>query len=59
MKPPLGWYSPCFGAKLPIVTLVGTAVIAGGERLITDIQIELSPSRARRAPAGCWSRRAR
>ena len=40
-EPPLGWYSPCFGAKLPIVTLVGTGVIAGGERLITDIRIEL------------------
>jgi hypothetical protein len=39
--PPLGWYSPCFGAKLPIVTLVGQGVIAGGARLTTDIGIEL------------------
>jgi hypothetical protein len=38
---PLGWYSPCFGAKLPIVTLVGKGVIAGGACLTTDIGIEL------------------
>ena len=43
--PPLGWYSPCFGAKLPIVTLVGKGVIAGGARLTTDIRIELEASR--------------
>jgi hypothetical protein len=41
--PPLGWYSPCFGAKLPIVTLVGQGVITGGARLTTDIGIELKP----------------
>jgi hypothetical protein len=44
-EPPLGWYSPCFGARLPIVTLVGKGVIAGGERLITDLAIELRDSR--------------
>jgi hypothetical protein len=43
--PPLGWYSPCLGAKLPIVTLVGKGVIGGGERLTTDIGIELGASR--------------
>jgi hypothetical protein len=40
-EPPLGWYSPQFGAKLPIATLVGDGVVAGGDRLITDIRIEL------------------
>ena len=40
-EPPLGWYSPCFGAKLPIVALVGEGLIGGGERLITDLRIEL------------------
>jgi hypothetical protein len=45
-EPPLGWYSPCFGAKLPIVTLVGKGVIAGGERLITDFRSELTGRRA-------------
>jgi hypothetical protein len=38
--PPLGWFSPCFGAKVPITTLVGKGVIGGGERLVTDIGIE-------------------
>jgi len=40
-EPPLGWYSPCFGARLPIVALLGKGVIAGGDRLITDLLIEL------------------
>ena len=44
-EPPLGWYSPCFGAKLPIVALVGIGVIAGGGRLITEIGIELQDRR--------------
>jgi hypothetical protein len=44
-EPPLGWYSPCFGAKLPIVTLVGKGVIAGDQRLITDFRIELTGRR--------------
>jgi Heparinase II/III-like protein/Heparinase II/III N-terminus len=44
--PALGWYSPCFGAKLPIVTLVGKGEIAGGERLTTDMAIELQAKRA-------------
>jgi len=45
IEPPLGWYSPCFGAKLPIVALVGQGTIGGGERLITDLRIELSERR--------------
>lgn len=50
-EPPLGWYSPCFGAKLPIVTLLGEGVIAGGERLVTDLRIELTPPRSGDADA--------
>ena len=38
--PPLGWYSPCFGARLPIVTLLGRGVVTGGERLLTEMEIE-------------------
>ena len=38
---PLGWYSPCFGAKLPIVALIGKGAVAGGDRLITEIKLEL------------------
>jgi hypothetical protein len=45
-EPPLGWYSPCFGAKLPIVALVGQGMIAGGERLITDVRILLNERRS-------------
>ena len=56
-EPPLGWYSPCFGAKLPIVTLVGKGVIAGGERLITDIA-DRARSQPPRYGAGEFSRAA-
>jgi hypothetical protein len=51
-EPRLGWYSPCFGAKVPIVTLVGEGAIAGGERLITDFRVELIGRRARGAEQG-------
>lgn len=49
IEPPLGWYSPCFGAKLPIVALIGTGVVGGGDRLITEIRIELEDSAKARA----------
>jgi Heparinase II/III-like protein/Heparinase II/III N-terminus len=48
-EPPLGWYSPCFGAKLPIMALVGKGVIAGGGRLITDLRIEFAGTRTESA----------
>ena len=51
-EPPLGWYSPCFGARLPTLTLVGRGVVAGGRRLVTDLRIELSAGRAGRAEPG-------
>jgi hypothetical protein len=44
-QPPLGWYAPCFGAKLPIVTLVGAGTIAAGDRMVTDIRINFSARR--------------
>jgi hypothetical protein len=44
-EPPLGWYSPGFGARVPIVTLIGRGLIAGGARLITDLRIELEAAR--------------
>jgi hypothetical protein len=50
-EPPLGWYSPCFGAMLPTVTLVGQGSIAGGARLITELRIELTPMRSGDADA--------
>ena len=50
-EPPLGWYSPCFGAKLPITTLVGKGQTGGGDSLITDIKIDLKDRSVSRAPA--------
>jgi hypothetical protein len=38
-EPPLGWYSPCFGAKIPTTTLIGRGHIVGGTRLTTDLRI--------------------
>lgn len=40
-EPPLGWYSPCFGTKQPITTLIGEGSIMGGKRLHTVIDIEI------------------
>jgi len=40
-EPPLGWYSPCFGSRIPITTLMGTGPVEGGQRLITDLRIDL------------------
>lgn len=39
--PVLGWYSPAFGAKIPVTTLVGSGTITGGTRLITELRIDL------------------
>ena len=38
-NPPLGWYSPCFGARIPITTLIGSGRIADGVRLTTEFRI--------------------
>jgi hypothetical protein len=35
--PPLGWYSPAFGRKVPAVTLVGKGVVAAGDELRCDV----------------------
>ncbi len=50
-EPPLGWYSPCFGAKMPITTLIGKGQTGGGDSLITDIKIDLKDRSASRASA--------
>ena len=36
-NPPLGWFSPAFGEKEPCVTLIGSGVLAPGQRLETRI----------------------
>jgi hypothetical protein len=46
-EPPLGWYSPCFGARIPIVTLIGRGLVAGGAHLITNLRIELEAAHTR------------
>jgi hypothetical protein len=40
-EPPLGWYSPCFGAKTPATTLLGTGTIGEGESITTELRIDL------------------
>ncbi len=50
-EPPLGWYSPCFGAKLPITTLVGKGQTGDGISFVTDIKINLKERSVTRAPA--------
>ena len=45
-NPPLGWFSPEFGEKEPSVTLVGTGVLAPGQRLETRISTrQITPQR--------------
>ena len=41
--PPLGWYSPRFGAKVPSTTLVGTAAWTGTLNLRTTLELPLVP----------------
>jgi hypothetical protein len=38
-EPPLGWYSPRFGAKIPTTTVIGSGRIAGGTRLTTELRV--------------------
>ena len=40
--PPLGWYSPRFGEKVPATALIGTGRIAAGSFLITELRFHRS-----------------
>ena len=51
-EPPLGWYSPCFGGKIPTTTLVGAGAIAGGQRLMTELRIDLQDKNTTTAESG-------
>ena len=43
----LGWYSPRFGQRVPITTLVGSGVVAGRLELRTSIAFaDAAPPRA-------------
>ncbi|MFC5729983.1 MULTISPECIES: alginate lyase family protein [Nocardioides] len=48
VDPPLGWYSPRFGAKVPTTVLVGAGVVHGACELTTSLAF----ATVRRAPAG-------
>ena len=36
--PPLGWYAKTFRGRTPSTTLVGSGRLAGGDRLVTELQ---------------------
>ena len=40
-EPPLGWYSPAFGQRIPTTTLIGTGSIAGTVRLNSELRIDM------------------
>jgi len=42
--PPMGWYSPAFGALVPTVTLVGTGSLGTGRPLRTTFAIQVQPA---------------
>ncbi|MDF3046662.1 MAG: heparinase, partial [Ornithinibacter sp.] len=50
--PPLGWYSPRFGVRVPTTTLVGTARGTGTLTLTTDLRLPFSTD----APADATDR---
>jgi len=37
-RPPLGWYSPRFGVRLPAVTLLGTGALGADDVLVTTLR---------------------
>ncbi len=51
-EPPLGWYSPGFGAKIPTTALIGSGSLAGGTRLTTELRIGLREKSTSGADAG-------
>ena len=38
--PPVGWYSPAFGARVPTVTLLGSGRVGDGRALTTVLQLD-------------------
>ena len=39
--PPLGWYSPGFGQRVPTTTLIGSGVVMGRSLLVTRLSFDL------------------
>jgi hypothetical protein len=44
--PPLGWYSPVLGKKLPCPTIIGTANMIGNDNLFTEFRIDCRSTEA-------------
>lgn len=38
--PPLGWYLPSFGAKVPATCLLGVGRLAGGASLKSELRLK-------------------
>lgn len=41
-NPPMGWYSPSFGVKIPSTSLLGAGILVAGTSLITELRFELA-----------------
>jgi uncharacterized heparinase superfamily protein len=46
-NPPLGWYSPEFGEKVPTAVLIGSGVLSPGDRLETRLQTTAAAAASR------------
>ena len=44
-NPPMGWYSPAFGTKVPSVVLVGSGTLQGNRRFTTTVQFDPDKTR--------------
>lgn len=38
--PPMGWYSPAFGVKIPSTSLLGVGTLGAGTSLVTELRFE-------------------
>ncbi len=45
--PPLGWYSPAFGQRVPATTLIGTGVAERHDELVTRLSFDLESEEGR------------
>ncbi len=54
-EPPLGWYSPGFGHRVPAPTLTGRGVLAPATRLITRMTLPRPPRAALTEETACAS----
>ena len=50
-NPPLGWYSPEFGVRVPATSLIGSGTLAPGEKLETCLQADVTHTSDREVSA--------